>query len=251
MQSHIWDRIVATIVKQKLFLIHLRLSLLYLSLSSLHFFILSSLFSLCALLMWFTDECALPMIVLRRWSWVVGRGLSSGNFVGLGLWVWVHRSVFVGLGSWVCVCGSAFVDHQCDRGWDWGGGFWLGLRSGWWVLVGVKNKMGGWWLRWVVVAEVWVLGLMGLLAMAAVGLGFVGFFHRSILHLPLFLSRWGFSLPSFFFLAMGLIFGWMLIVVAMGWPWVWVCCWMLLVYGGGGEQWLAIEKKMVERERKR
>ena len=159
MQSHIWDRIVATIVKQKLFLIHLRLSLLYLSLSSLHFFILSSLFSLCALLMWFTDECALPMIVLRRWSWVVGRGLSSGNFVGLGLWVWVHRSVFVGLGSWVCVCGSAFVDHQCDWGWDWGGAFWLGLRSGWWVLVGVKNKMGGWWLRWVVVAEVWVLGL--------------------------------------------------------------------------------------------
>ena len=248
MQSHIWDRIVATIVKQKLFLIHLRLSLLYLSLSSLHFFILSSLFSLCALLMWFTD---LPMIVLRRWSWVVGRGLSSGNFVGLGLWVWVHRSVFVGLGSWVCVCGSAFVDHRCDQGWDWGGGFWLGLRSGWWVLVGVKNKMGGWWLRWVVVAKVWVLGLMGLLAVAAVGLGFVGFFHRSILHLPLFLSRWGFSLPSFFFLAMGLIFGWMLVVVAMGWPWVWVCYWMLLVYGGGGEQWLAIEKKMVERERKR
>ena len=27
-----------------------------------------------------------------------------------------------------------------------------------------------------------------------------------------------------FFLAMGSIFGWMLIVVAMGWPWVWVCC---------------------------
>ena len=28
----------------------------------------------------------------------------------------------------------------------------------------------------------------------------------------------------FFFLAVGSIFGWMLIMVAVGWPWVRVCC---------------------------
>ena len=93
MQSHIWDCTVATIVKQKLFFIHLRLFLFYLSLSSLHFFLLS--FSLC-----FANECALPMIVLYRWSWVVGCGLMcSGDFVGLGLWVWVCGSGFIGLHS--------------------------------------------------------------------------------------------------------------------------------------------------------
>ena len=41
------------------------------------------------------------------------------------------------------------------------------------VLVGVENKVGGWWWRWVAVAKVWVLGLMGF----------------SIRCLPLFLSR--------------------------------------------------------------
>ena len=37
-----------------------------------------------------------------------------------------------------------------------------------------------------------------------------------------------------FFFVMGLIFGWMLIMVAVGWPWVWVCYGMLMVYGDGG-----------------
>ena len=71
-------------------------------------------------------------------------------------------------------------------GLDRGGGFWLGLRTRW---VG-----GDWgellWLRrgsWIW----WVL-----LAVAAVSLGFVGFVCHSILCLPFFLSRWGFSLSS-------------------------------------------------------
>ena len=38
---------------------------------------------------------------------VVGRGLMCfGDFVGLGLWVWVHGFGFMGLGSWVYVHGS-------------------------------------------------------------------------------------------------------------------------------------------------
>ena len=52
----------------------------------------------------------------------------------------------VGLGLWVCVRGSST---------------WLGLRLGWWVLVGVENEMGGGWLRWVAVAEAWVFGFDG------------------------------------------------------------------------------------------
>ena len=53
---------------------------------------------------------------------------------------------FVGLGSWVCICGSST---------------WLGLRSGWCVLVGVENEVDGWWLRWVAMAEAWVSGFDG------------------------------------------------------------------------------------------
>ena len=107
MQSHIWDRTVATIVKQKLFFIHLRLSLFYLSLSSLHFFLLSSL---SVLRRWVcsTDDCAPPM--------VMGRGLMcSSDFVGLDLWVWVHGSRFVSLGSWVWVYGSTFCGASTSR----------------------------------------------------------------------------------------------------------------------------------------
>ena len=40
-------------------------------------------------------------------------------------------------------------------------------------MVRVENEVGGWWWRWVTVAEAWVLGLMGF----------------SIHHLSLFLSR--------------------------------------------------------------
>ena len=80
------------------------------------------------------------MIVLHRWSWVV-------VWCALAiLWVWVCGFEFMGLGLWVCVRGSSM---------------WPGLRLGWWVLVGFENKVGGWWLRWVAVAEAWVLGLMG------------------------------------------------------------------------------------------
>ena len=71
--------------------------------------------------------------------------------------------------------------------------------------------------------------------MAALGLGFVGFVCRSIIRLPLLvrLLSLKFNLVFvvvvvvclfFFFLAMGSIFGWMLIVVAVDLPWVWVCC---------------------------
>ena len=165
---------------------------------------------------------------------VVGCGLMcSDAFVGLSSWVWDCGSRFMGLSSWVCVRGSSA---------------WPGLRSGWWVLVGVENKVDGWWLRWVAVAEAWVLGLMGFACRGSWVCEFCLPLYPPLPSLPLTLRL----LPlKFFFLAMGLIFGWMLIVVVVGWPWVWDCCWMLMVYGGGGGwQWLAVEKKVVERERK-
>ena len=94
MQSHIWDRTVATIVKQKLFFIHLRLSLFYLSLSYLHFFLLSLL-----------RRCGSPMSVHCWWLWFAnGRGLWSNvlqRFYGSG---------FMGLGSWVCVLWSKYFE---------------------------------------------------------------------------------------------------------------------------------------------
>ena len=153
----------------------------------------------------------------------------------------------------------------------WGGGFWLGLRSGLWVLVRVENKVSRWWLRWVAVVEAWVLGLMGFAYRGRRGSWVCGFCSPLYplppsLPLTVRLLSLKFSLVCccccccccffffffffFFLVAMGLIFGWMLIVVAMGWPWVWVCCWMLMVYGGGGWQWQDVEKKVVERERK-
>lgn len=117
------------------------------SLSSIFLFpfsLLSSFFSLCAL----------PM--------VVGCGLMCfDDFVGLSSWVWVCGSGFMGLGPWVCVRRSST---------------WPGLRLGWWVLVRVENEVGGWWLRWVVVAEAWVSGLFlflffWLMVLWGVGLG--------------------------------------------------------------------------------
>ena len=106
-------------------------------------------------------------------------------------------------------------------GWDWdqGGGFWLGLKWGGWVVVEVGCC--GW----------------------GMGLGFDGFLYPSPPSLPLTVRllflKFSFLLlllllSFFFFWAIGLIFGWMLIVVAVGCPWVWVCCAMLMVYGGGG-----------------
>ena len=61
------------------------------------------------------------------------------------------------------------------------------------------------------------------------GLGFDGFLYPPPPSLPLTMRLLSlkFSLffvvvvvVFFFFLAMGLIFGWMLIAVAVGWPWV-------------------------------
>ena len=75
------------------------------------------------------------------------------------------------------------------------------------------------------------------------GLGFDGFLYPSPPSLPLTVRllflKFSFLLlllllSFFFFWAIGLIFGWMLIVVAVGCPWVWVCYAMLMVYGGGG-----------------
>ena len=80
-------------------------------------------------------------------------------------------------------------------------------------------------------AEAWVLGLWVLFAT-------LSFASLSSSHGKASLSQVLFSFCCcfffFFFLAIGLIFGWMLIVVAVGCPWVWVCCAMLMVYGGGG-----------------
>ena len=108
-------------------------------------FSLTSFFSLLSLCFgdvvrrWlcFSNGCGSWSDVLRRFC-----GSRFVKFMGLGLKVWVH--------------GFAFVDHRRDRGWDRGGGFWLGLRSGWWVLIGVENEVGGWWLRLVAMAEAWV-----------------------------------------------------------------------------------------------
>jgi len=79
------------------------------------------------------------MVVVQRWlcsgdgygSWVVvwwsnGCGPTRWfDFMGLGLWVWVHGFGFVGLGSWVWVRGSSTwsawiikltdVDRRLDR----------------------------------------------------------------------------------------------------------------------------------------
>ena len=108
MQSHIWDCTVATIVKQKLFFIHLRLFLFYLSPSSLHFFLLS--FSLC-----FANECALPMVVGCGWWFDVLRRFCGTGFVGLSSWVWVCGFEFMGMGLWVWVHGSAFCGASTSR----------------------------------------------------------------------------------------------------------------------------------------
>ena len=74
-------------------------------------------------------------------------------------------------------------------------------------------------------------------------LGFDGFLYPLPPSLPLTVRLLSlkfclvFVVDFFFFFgggAMWLIFGWMLIVVLVGWPWVWVCYGMLMVYGGGG-----------------
>ena len=145
MQSHIWDHIVATIVKQKLFFIHLRLSLFYLSLSFLHFFLLSSPSMLC--------RCVSPMSVLCRWLCSAnGRGswsevpwrFSGSRFMGLSSRVWVHGSRIVGLRSWIIDMTRVEI-RVVHFGWGWnqGGAFWLGLRMRW-----VGGDWGGLlWLR--------------------------------------------------------------------------------------------------------
>ena len=87
----------------------------------------------------------------------------------------------------------------------------------------VRFGFDGFCLLWLL----WVLGLWVL---------FTDLSSASLLPLTVRLLFLKFSLVSvvvfvfffffffFFFVAMGLIFGWMLIVVAVGWPWVWVCC---------------------------
>ena len=71
---------------------------------------------------------------------VLGRGLMcSSDFMGLGLWVWVHRSRFVGLRSWI-------IDMtNTDRRVNWrGSSTWL-VSSAWVIdLIG----MGLWSLWW-------------------------------------------------------------------------------------------------------
>ena len=114
------------------------------------------------------------------WDWCGGdqRGDRCGDrrvvcflvvVVASVLWfLWQFFVVFVVVVSccdWSCGCNVWWVLVVLGVGFGWGwdraGGFWLGLRSRWWVLVGVENEVGGWWWRWVAVAEVWVLCLMG------------------------------------------------------------------------------------------
>ena len=154
MQSHIWDRTVATIVKKNYFLFTSG------SLSSIFLFPLStSFFSLLFLCFvdvvrrWvcFVDECDLPMIVLHRWSWVV-------VWCALAiLWVWVCGFEFMGLGLWVCIRGSSM---------------WPGLRLGWWVLARFEIGVVG--FGWIWERGGWVVTEVGCCGWG-VGLGFDGF----------------------------------------------------------------------------
>ena len=286
MQSHM--RLHCSYNCKTKIIFYLPQALSLLSLSSLHFFLLSSL---CASLMWFADECALLMIVLRRWSWVV---VWCAPVI---LWVWVCGSEFMGMGLWFWVRGSAIcgasTSQSTSKSWTRKAllrrngiaslaiasqsrmfttirrlfTVILGTDSRWWVLAGVEIEVVGfgWGWEWggCVVTEVGCCGW-------GVGLGFDGFCLPWVLGLWVLFAALSFAslssshgeaslsqvlfsfccccrfLFSFLiFLAMGLIFGWMLIMVVVGWPWVWVCCWILMVYGGGGYQWLAVEKEVV------
>ena len=84
----------------------------------------------------------------------------------------------------------------------------------------VRFGFDGFCLLW----PLWVLGLWVL---------FTDLSSASLLPLTVRLLFLKFSLVSvvvvvvvvvFFFFGVGLIFGWMLIMVAVDWPWVWVCC---------------------------
>ena len=92
------------------------LSLLYLSLSCLTSFF--SLLSLCfaeVVRRWVcsANDCA-PTMVVGHGSWSdVLRRFCGSEFMGLGLWVWVHGSGFVGLHWWIIdVTG---MDRWLDR----------------------------------------------------------------------------------------------------------------------------------------